>query len=62
MEAKEFYVKSIIDKEPLLIQFLKSNKIYERFIHNCINHYNDFLNIAAYNPEADKADVFHSFQ
>lgn len=62
MEEKKLYVLSIIEKEPILIQFLKSNKIYESFIHNCINHYTDNLNIANYDSETDKADIFHSFQ
>ena len=62
MKIKELYVKSIIDKEPVLIQFLKSNKIYEKFIHNCINHWNGYMNIYAYDPEVDKANIFHSFQ
>lgn len=62
MEEKKLYVLSIIEKEPILIQFLKSNKIYEKFIYNCINHYSDLLNISNYDPEKDKVDIFHSFQ
>lgn len=62
MEIDEFYVKSIIDKEPALRQFLKSNSIYEKFIYNCINHYNDYMNIYTYDPGKNRGDVFHSFQ
>lgn len=62
MEKGKIYVLSIIEKEPILIQFLKSNKIYESFIHNCINHWTAHMSITNYNPEKDKADIFHSFQ
>lgn len=62
MEEKKLYVLSIIEKEPILIQFLKSNKIYESFIHNCINHSNNYLEIYNYDPQKDRSMIFHVFQ
>lgn len=62
MEEKKLYVLSIIEKEPILIQFLKSNKIYESFIHNCINHSYNYLEIYNYDPKEDKGMIFHVFQ
>ena len=62
MEEKKLYVLSIIEKEPILIQFLKSNKIYESFIHNCIFNYNKHLCISFYDHDKDAGSIFHSFQ